>query len=279
MKYLIVNADDFGLSELTNEGIIKGHKEGIITSTSIMANMPAFQHAVKLARRNKKLGVGVHLNLTTGKPLSENKSLCDAKGEFGPNNLKKLLKRGISIWDIENELRRQIERVRDANIRITHLDGHKHIHVLPKVRKVIVKLAMEYGIKYVRLPYESYGDIMNFSLKKHIVNFSARTSSKLWRAHGLISPDHFFGTTYTGKLNYHNLHNLVGAVKDGVNEIMAHPGLYDKALESKLTISRDIELRALISPGIKGDISKFYIRLINFGDLDEIHKRNTADVQ
>ncbi|MEK6816160.1 MAG: ChbG/HpnK family deacetylase [Nanoarchaeota archaeon] len=271
MKYLIVNADDFGLSELTNEGIIKGHREGIVTSTSIMANMPAFLHAVKLARRYKALGVGVHLNLTTGKPLSGNKSLCNEKGEFHPDNLKRLLKRNLSIWDIENELRMQIRKVKESKIRITHLDGHKHIHVLPKVRKVIVKLSREYGIKYVRLPYERFSDITHFSLKKYVVNFSARASSKLWKAHGLAYPDHFFGTTYTGKANYQNLYSLVSSVKDGVNEIMVHPGLYDKALESKLTISREIELRALMSPGIRQGISKFYIRLINFGDLNEIH--------
>lgn len=271
MKYLIVNADDFGLSELTNEGIIKGHREGIITSTSIMANMPAFQHAVRLAKRYRKLGVGVHLNLTTGRPLSGNKSLCNEKGEFNHNNLRRLLKRDISVWDIENELRMQIRKVKESNIKITHLDGHKHIHVLPKVRKVIVKLAKEYGIKYVRLPYERYTDITHFSLKKYAVNFSARTSSKLWERHGLVYPDNFLGTTYTGKANPQNLYKLISAVKHGVNEIMVHPGLYDKSIESKLTISREIELRALISPDIRQSISKFYIRLINFGDLNEIH--------
>lgn len=267
MKYLIINADDFGLSEPTNEGIIKGYKEGVITSTTIMANMPAFKDAVKLVKRNRGLGVGVHLNLTQGRPLSGGSS-------FEKSSLQKLLMGRVGTRFIEKELREQISWVKSSGINITHLDGHKHVHVFPEVKKVVLKLAKEFGINYVRVPYEGYSDISSSftkeNLKRHVINYYARSARKLWGRHGLCCPNFFFGSLYTGDMNSLNLMRILSSLKWGVNEIMVHPGEYDANLESNLKGSRKIELDALTDMRIKGFVSKLNIQLVNFGDLNGI---------
>jgi predicted glycoside hydrolase/deacetylase ChbG (UPF0249 family) len=136
---LIVNADDFGISEAVNRGIVEAHERGIVTSTSIMATGAKFEHAVELARLRPSLAVGVHLVLTEHRPLigaSAAASLVRSDGSFEPH-LRQLLKRRlrgrVSIAEVRRELDEQIRRVRAAGIAISHLDGHQHVHVLPGI--------------------------------------------------------------------------------------------------------------------------------------------------
>src|SRR6185503_1117674 len=157
---LIVNADDFGISEAVNRGIVEAHDHGIVTSTSVMATGPAFEHALELARLRPSLAVGVHLVLTEQRPLSgaaATASLVRSDGTFEPH-LKQLLAkrlRGlVSMQEVRRELDAQIRRVRSAGIAINHLDGHQHVHVLPGVAQVVAELAEAHGIPAVRYPAE-----------------------------------------------------------------------------------------------------------------------------
>src|SRR4029079_6807551 len=155
---LIVNADDFGLSEAVNRAVIEAHEHGIVTSTSIMAGGSAFEHAAALATRTPTLDVGVHLTLTEQQPVAESvPSLVGADGQFAPHATdfaKRWLRGTIALADVRTELDAQIRRVRAHGVRPTHLDGHQHVHVLPGIARVVAELAREHGIRAVRVPTE-----------------------------------------------------------------------------------------------------------------------------
>src|SRR5689334_13125533 len=160
MRRLIVNADDFGFTEQVSRGILDAHREGIVTSTTLMANGAAFDAAVAMSRQAPRLGIGVHLNLTEGEPVSPAlriPSLVDGSGRLHltpARLLKGLFRRQINLGDVETELRRQITRILSAGISPTHLDGHKHVHVLPGVSEIVIRLAQEFSIRRVRCPQE-----------------------------------------------------------------------------------------------------------------------------
>ncbi len=290
MKRLIVNADDFGLTEKVNQAIVEGHERGIITSASLMANGLAFDSAVALARAHPKLGVGVHLNLTEGSPLSSPSSilsLVDGGGAFyaGPLAVAtKLTQRKISLTDVERELRAQIEMVLAAGVRATHLDGHKHVHLLPPIFDLVIKLAQEYRIQCVRCPVEcpveSFQLVRRNSsawlavLKQHVLSLvlSALASSqqrKLERA-GLAWSTHFYGISHTGFLDATSLEEILRRLPDSTSEIMCHPGYVDAALvrtPTRLLRQRATEIEALTRPEIKSVVTELGIELISYGDL------------
>lgn len=140
IKRVIVNADDFGFSEAVNYGILKAHRFGIVTSTSLMANMPGFEHGVALLKKNPTLRVGVHLNLTCYKPvLKDHQSLVDEKGYF--NRADEAL---YSEYEMFEELCAQIEKVIQSGLVIDHLDSHHHIHTEIRYKKVMEKILRKY---------------------------------------------------------------------------------------------------------------------------------------
>jgi len=149
MKRLVVNADDFGLTEGTNQGILEAHERGILTSTTLMANATAFDSAVELARRSPRLGVGVHLSLTGDRPVCDPTAVPSVVGDDGrffrgPVELaQRMFAHKVHLAEVERELAAQIEKARRAGIEVTHLDGHKHVHMLPGVFPIVVRLARQ----------------------------------------------------------------------------------------------------------------------------------------
>src|SRR6266849_8648084 len=160
-RNLIVNADDLGWAAGVNRGIAEAHRGGIVTSASLLANGEAFAEAVELARDAGGLGVGVHLNLNDGPPIAQRESmpsLVNDSGEFegGPDGLLlKIATRGLSMREVALEWSAQISKVRDAGIEPTHLDGHKHVHMLPGLFEITLRLAKRYGIGAIRVSHEA----------------------------------------------------------------------------------------------------------------------------
>src|SRR5215831_16969412 len=159
MKDLIVNADDLGWTAGVNRGIAEAHRNGIVTSASLIANGAAFDDGVGVARALPAMGVGVHLNLSDGRPLSQGvPSLVDEQGKLtgGPKQLLiKLARRRLKLAEVEREWNAQIERVRAAGISPTHLDGHKHVHMLPGLFPVALRLAKRHLIAAIRISNET----------------------------------------------------------------------------------------------------------------------------
>ncbi len=156
---LIVNADDFGISEGVNRGIVEAHLNGILTSTTVMANMPAFEQAAQLRRDHPTLATGVHLNLTAGRPIlppHQLQSLVDREGRFlgGSRLLLGLTVGRIDLRHAEAELSAQLERAIWAGFSPDHLDSHHHLHCHPMLQPIVVRLAQRYGIRAIRCPVE-----------------------------------------------------------------------------------------------------------------------------
>jgi hopanoid biosynthesis associated protein HpnK len=290
MKKLIVNADDFGLTEGVNRAILDGHKNGIITSTTLMANGLAFDSAVAASSTAPGLGVGVHLNLTQGRPVTpaaQVPSIVTSDGSFfpSPGNLAwQILSRRAKVGDIETELRSQIEKVASAGIRITHLDSHKHIHLLPPLFSVVVKLAREYRIDCIRCPIEpasnAIGPLLSvrsgWTLKarqcllgRGLSTLAALQVNKVADA-GLYRVEHFYGLSQTGFLDAAILRHLLRELPVGTSEIMCHPGYVDQALlgtPTRLRAQRETEFEALTNADIGELVAKMGIELISYDKL------------
>jgi hopanoid biosynthesis associated protein HpnK len=288
MKQLILNADDFGMTLGVNDGIIRAHREGILTSATLMANGEAFDDAVERARANKELGVGCHLVLVGGKCVATKDSvasLVDAGGNL-PDSLPlfvaKISSGIIRIEEIEREFRAQIGRVRAAGIEPTHLDTHKHTHAHPRVMEALGKVAKECGIARVRKPIENLRDSWETSqaggqgvsmqiLAAGAVRAIAPQFTAISRRYGLLSPDHFLGLAMTGQLSPTVLRSVIGTVVDGTTEIMLHPGICDADLArsgSRLQKQREDELQGLLDPGVRSAVTERGIRLISYRELN-----------
>lgn len=146
MTKLIVNADDFGYCEAVNYGIISSHVNGIVTSTTIMANMPGFNHAVKLLDEFSTLGCGVHMTLSCNKPLNDNlKTLVDENGRFHRRINDEVIN-NIDLDELYREFCTQIDTVIESGVKITHLDSHHHVHTIPQFEEVIKAILDKYKL-------------------------------------------------------------------------------------------------------------------------------------
>lgn len=288
MKELILNADDFGLTRGVNEGIIRAHREGVLTSATLMANGAAFDDAVRHAHANPGLGVGCHLVLTGGMavaPATEIPSLVDGDGRL-PRTLGTFIGRvtcgAISSVDVERELKAQVRKIRAAGLEPTHLDTHKHAHAHPRILEVLGRVASESGIQNIRKPLEAIRDSWRTArsngsgfAKQFLGSVAIRATAPRFRAvtkrYGLRSPDHFLGLAATGHLGDGLLRGIIDTLPDGRTEIMLHPGICDSELAatgSRLQRQREEELRALLDPAVKRLLSERGIRLITYRELN-----------
>jgi predicted glycoside hydrolase/deacetylase ChbG (UPF0249 family) len=265
-KRLIVNADDFGFTPDVNEGIVQAHRSGILTAATLMATGDAFDDAVRLAREVPSLDVGCHLVLVGGTSLLSGQPFPLTVGRL----LIALLRRQIRPYD---ELRAQVRRIIDAGIQPTHLDTHKHTHLAPAVLEAVARLGEEFGIQWVRRPFD-------FPLRTAVpplVRFTSRSLGLLRRRfhrvlekHRCRTTDHFAGFQITGRLRTPELIELVGLLPPGSTELMCHPGKCGPALRqarTRLKESREAELEALTAPEVKIALDCASIELINYRQL------------
>jgi predicted glycoside hydrolase/deacetylase ChbG (UPF0249 family) len=249
-KLLIVNADDFGFTRDVNQGILDAHRQGIVTAATLMASGSAFEDAAALARENPTLDVGCHLVLVGGlSALPPHHPLPASAGLL-------LAALGLGRLRVVEELRAQIRKVLDAGLTPTHLDTHKHTHLLPQVAEAVGCVAEEFGIRWVRRPLGSLalGPWVQRSLKRH----------------GCRMTDHFEGFRLTGRLDGAALVRLLRRVRPGTTELMCHPGYLGEELSAaptRLKQSRLRELQALTSDEAKQAALDSGIRLVNYVSL------------
>lgn len=282
MKQLIVNADDFGLHPLINAGIIKGHQEGFITSTSLMPSAPCWQEAVRLEKENPRLGIGVHLTLVGGVPSvlpkEQVSSLLDDDGLFLPDYVafaKRYYSGAVKKAELEAELRAQLERALSCGVNITHIDSHQHTHVLPGINSLVLKLSNEYNIIRVRIPKEGYLFTGGFQtgvgrlIGRSGLSFCADMAALRADSLGLRHPQHFYGMLAGGHLNAQLIANILRQLPEGVSEIMTHPGLDSAALGKAFSWQyhwRE-ELDAYLDAGNKALLKELGIEPVSFAAL------------
>lgn len=261
MKRLVVNADDFGFTCDVNRGIVEAHQNGILTATTLMATGAAFDDAVRLAREHATLDIGVHLVLV-GEPPS-------------PPTVAQLI-RAVALGRIRiyDELIAQVRRILDAGLRPTHLDTHKHTHLLPPVLDAVARISEECKIPWVRRPFD-------FPMTPDGVSVTKRATSKaltvvrarferILTRHGCRSTDHFAGFQITGAYGPAELVRLIASLPEGTTEFMCHPGVCTDELRSartRLKESREMELRALTAPEVRTALERSGVQLVSYRDL------------
>jgi predicted glycoside hydrolase/deacetylase ChbG (UPF0249 family) len=266
VRQLVVNADDFGFTDDVNQGIIEAHQRGILTSTTLMAahsteQSRAFDDAVRLAKENPTLDIGCHLVLVGAPPF--------------PATVAKLIQavalKRIRIYD---ELAAQVHRILDAGLTPTHLDTHKHTHLLPAVLDAVARIAEEFRIPWVRRPFDFPLQPDGIGWKKRAVHrgfgLVRRRCERVLRVHGCRFTEHFAGFQITGNYDAAGLVALIRALPDGSTEFMCHPGHCGeelRAAKTRLKESRERELRALTSPEVRAALERENVRLAGFNRL------------
>jgi predicted glycoside hydrolase/deacetylase ChbG (UPF0249 family) len=251
MKRLIVTADDAGLHRGMTDGAIRAHRDGIVTACSIVANGAAFDDAVERLRDVPSLEAGVHLTLVEEKPLTRIR-FPRKYTSFVPLYLARV----ISIGAIERELRAQIEKVLATGLTITHLNGHQHLHVLPRIFEVVKKLAGEYLIDYVRIVNESGGQAILPVRRVAIATLSSLGRRAQTRN---LTNDRTIGVADAGHLR--DVVAFLDHVTDGVTELVTHPGVAVRGYDH-WDYEWDEETRALCDPRLRGELAKRGIELV-----------------
>ena len=298
LRRLIVNADDLGLTAGINDGIFDGHELGILTSASLFANAQATGDAIVRARLHPSLGIGAHLTLVDGTPVlppSQVPTLVEDDGRFRRTwkpFIVACLKGQVSLTEVEDELTAQIERLRRAGVKLTHLDAHKHVHAYPPVFAIVAQLAVRFGIPVVRVPYERWslasvsgGDAAERRTARRQVLLNAamwpwaRRNYRTAASFEVRTP-RFIGRIHTGILRKSTLHTLLRSTTSRVTELMVHPGYVDDALlgtNTRLLESRRNELDLLSSLETRALLVGERIDLVRH-DLTHIVRRSFRHV-
>ena len=249
VRNLIVTADDVGLHPGMTEGAIRGHLQGIVTACSVVANGAAFDDAVARLREVPSLEVGVHLTLVEEQPLTAMR-FPKKYTSFAPLYLL----RAISLRSIERELRAQVEKVLATGLRVTHLNGHQHLHVLPRIFRVVLGIATDCGIPYVRIVNDRGGAARALSM--NVLSYLGR------RARGQRSNDYTIGVANAGHLS--DVVPLLDHVS-GITELVTHPGVNVSGYA--WNYDWDAETRALCDSRLPEELAKRGIRLMRPSEI------------
>lgn len=281
MRRLIVNADDFGLSPGANYGIVEAHSQGIVTSASLMANMPGAEQAAALARRHPTLDLGVHLCLTAGSalvPYHGVSSLTRRDGRLLPFGefVARLGAGRIALREIERELEMQVEQALALGVRPSHLDSHHHVHVLPGVREIVVGLARRFGVRAVRCPLEPPAAVAGMAARDRVralllLGF-ARGLRRLLAASGLHTTQHFRGLALGHAFDPGRLERVLRALPEGDTELMVHPGYPDPTMAAltRYARGRERELRTLTEPRCRALLADLGVALTTYAALARV---------
>lgn len=279
MKYLIVSADDFGFSKTINAGIVKAYREGIVTNLNLMPAGAAFDDALELSHQMGLKEAGVHLSLTEEMaPLTKPhriRTLIAGGDKFHRSHrsfLTDLLLRKIDVPHVYRELKNQLEMVRASGMRLTSLSSHEHIHMVPVMLRIFLRLAKEYDIPAVRC---LRSDMRSgpFSIRKFyraaIVSYFGKGMAGVLNGSGVRYADNFLGFIESGEIEEETLLAMLDRLREGVTELACHPGFLSPDLLEKdpFHLNCERELAAVTSRRVKMLIEKNGIRLITFGEF------------
>jgi chitin disaccharide deacetylase len=280
LRLLIVNGDDFGASAQTNAGIVRCHREGILTSTSLMVAEPAAADAAVLAREYPELDVGLHLVVCQGRSVLEPgrlAALVDSRAAFTDSpvraGLRYFFNRGLRQKLID-ECRAQIETHLRLIGYLNHINGHLNLHVHPVLIEILTGLAAEYRVPYLRLPREPVMTTMKLSAdhgpRKLTEAVIFRTLSvrarRLMAQRGIGSVDWLFGLHQSGHITERYLHGLLARLPDNcVIELYFHPAADIGARPPSPAAQREVEL--LTNPKLRDLLARHDIRLTTYRKL------------
>lgn len=248
MKWLIINADDFGLTDGVTQAIIDCHRAGSVTSTTMMVSMPGTSLAAKLAQENPSLGVGLHFNITLGMPAalpSEISSLVSPQsGQFrSRRSQERAILRGlVQSGDVRTELEAQLQRLRELGVNPTHIDSHQHMHVLPAVFDAVAAVAIQYDLP-VRIPWRWKGrsrQTLGKWLRGQVLRACIARNVGRWRGKIRTNGGHcsVFDLINHPTQVHENVYRELLVAERGIVELMVHPGPADLLTSSMISISQ-----------------------------------------
>lgn len=270
-RRLIVNADDFGRSPSINEAVARAHRDGILTSASLMVNEPACAEAVALARQHPRLGVGLHLTLLCGRaalPHERIPGLANERGEFSDNPVavgwRYFARRGLRE-QLRQEIHAQFARFRETGLPLDHVNGHLHLHLHPAVLPLLLESAAALGVRDMRLTREPFwmdaflarGRRLYRSLHAAIYFLLSWRARRGFRRQNIRHTQRVFGLLEDSRVDEAYLLKLLPVLPAGDSELYSHPSL-DKFKH---------EFDALISPRVKEQVRQLGIELIRYQDL------------
>lgn len=248
-RRLVVNADDYGRSSSINQAVARAHREGILTTASLMVKEPAFAEAVALARDNPRLGVGLHLSLSS----------CPIAAGF-----RYFFQRSLRP-QLKAEIRAQLEKFLSSGLKLDHVNSHHHLHMHPTVLGILLQQLREMQITHARLTCEPWWLNIRNMAGRRFRNFShaliytvlARRARAAFRKDRIRYPEFVFGLMQNHAVDEPYLQRLLPALPAGDSELYSHPSLDEFRHE----------FEALVSPRVRELVERLGIRLIRYQDL------------
>lgn len=270
-RRLIVNADDFGLSHSVNQAVIRAHREGILTTASLMVNEPGFTEAVSLARENPSLGVGLHLTFSHGHStlsIGEIPGLVNSRREFSNNpggtGFRYFIQRNLKT-QLSSEIHAQFEKFRSTGLLLDHVNGHLHFHMHPTIFRILMTESHAFGIRRMRLTRDPFW--LNTRLAagawlyriNHALMFGllGAHAGRSLRRRGIRHTDRVFGLLQNARVDESFITRLLPRLSAGDSELYSHPSLDEFRNE----------FEALINPRVKELVRQLGIQLIRYQDL------------
>lgn len=279
LRYIIINADDFGRHAEINRAVEEGLVHGCLRSATVMPGGAAFAGAIDIARRHEELGLGVHFTLVDGHPIlppEEIPSLVGSEGDFLPDHtalLKRYLKGSINLEEVRRELAAQLQKVEATGIPISHVDSHQHMHTLPGIIDIVLDLAARAGIRAVRTPRTplfagAFGGLGQLVGRLGLSTLAHLAACKAHRR-GLLTPDNFAGIVAGEAVSEGELLHLIAHLPQGTTEVMMHPGMKNDVLQEDSGWQHDFEaeLAAILSPRVGEALRKAEVEPVNFRHL------------
>jgi chitin disaccharide deacetylase len=288
VRRLIVNADDFGFTSGVNRAIVDAHSRGVVTSSTLMANGPAFEEAARLTKTVSKLSIGCHVVLIDGQPVLDAEQLPSlTSGSRFRDGLFTFAARAISgridTDEIAAEAMAQIRKIQSSGVVVSHVDTHKHTHLFPRILRPLLRAAAACGIRALRNPFGPRLPLRSSDLlarpglwaRYAELRVLGRFAGKFREAvdrEGFTTPDGTLGIVVTGALDETLFHAIARAIPPGTWEFVCHPGYNDADLQvakTRLRESRETELHVLTLPAAREMLLQEGIELISYRDLVE----------
>jgi len=279
VKQLIVNGDDFGLSAEVNAGIVRAHRDGILTSTSLMVAEPASRAAAEAARENPNLDVGLHVVVCKGRSVLAPEKLggaVDSAGRFPDNPVwagmrwffDQRVRAGLAA-----EVRAQMEKHLELVGRLDHIDGHLNFHVHPVIADIVVALAAEYKVPCIRVPREAVFTTLGLKrdhaprkiVEAVIFRSLSRRTRRLMRERGIRSTDRLFGLHQSGHLSEEYVIGVINRLRDGATELYFHPAVDIGGTPPAAAAQLEVEI--LTSAAVRAALAAQDVKLTTFREL------------
>jgi predicted glycoside hydrolase/deacetylase ChbG (UPF0249 family) len=281
---LIVTADDLGLSDPINQGIVEAHRTGIVTSASLLMNAPKTAQAIQIARQTPSLEVGLHLSLVEGFSLAGVESSVTDTLRYldGPKLclhrhwkffMRRYLTGRIKLADLEKEFRLQIEGFRSAMGEVPFLNGTQHLHTLPGIQELVLSLMQEYKIPAIRCPHRMIATTSKLGRAPMSLVLKAlgRRMRRRCDQASIKYPTAFAGFDSSGSMSAEKILGVLKKIQTGTLEIMVHPGFDSPHLRASLpwgyaTFDWQGELAAVTDARVRAAVAQG-CQLITFGAI------------